>query len=70
MFEITIEVNHCKMADLAITHGVLVLLTGIILIIVRRVQLHPNILRYLRLVHVVLGMLTSIYGLLTYLVAP
>jgi len=57
-----IVVSHYKMADLSILHGSLVLLTGLILIKIKK--------RSLRIVHATLGILTSIYGLITYLVTP
>jgi uncharacterized membrane protein len=59
----TVAVNHYKMADVAIIHGLLVLITGVLLTLRLRK-------RILRLVHVTLGVLTSFYALLTYLITP
>jgi len=63
-------VNHYKMADMAIYHGILVLLTGILLFSVRYYKVSAGIVRVLRLTHVTIAILTSIYGLLTYLITP
>ena len=65
-----IQVNHYRMADISIYHGVMVLGTGVLLLIARYYRLSPDSIRALRLIHVVLGVLTSIYGLLTYLITP
>lgn len=67
---IEVQVNHYRIADISIYHGVLVLATGTLLLLSRYMRLTPNSIRVIRLVHVVLGVLTSIYGLLTYLVTP
>ncbi len=57
-------INHYKMADVAIIHGFLVLLTGLMLLTVKRYR------KSVRAIHVTLGILTSIYGLITYLFTP
>ncbi len=53
------------MADISIIHGLFVIISGILLILVR-----SWIRKYLKAVHITLGVLTSIYGLLTYIVTP
>lgn len=65
-----VQVNHYKVADISIYHGVLVLVTGSVLLLSRFYRIPPGTLRMVRLIHVVLGVLTSIYGLLTYLITP
>lgn len=57
-----IFVSHYRMADVSIIHGFLVLLTGIMLLKFKK--------RSLRVFHATLGILTSIYGIITYLVTP
>ena len=58
-------ISHYKMANITIAHGFLVLLTGLMLIVVK-----SKVKRCIRAVHITLGILTSIYGLLTYLITP
>ncbi len=58
-------VNHYKMADISIIHGFLVLFSGFLLILI-----HSKIRKYIRTIHITLGILASIYGLLTYLITP
>jgi hypothetical protein len=53
------------MADIAIAHGFLVLLTGLMIMVAK-----SKVKRSIRAVHITLGILTSVYGLLTYLVTP
>jgi hypothetical protein len=53
------------MADVAIIHGFLVLLTGLMLLIVK--SKHR---KSIRTIHVTLGVLTSVYGLITYIFTP
>ncbi len=60
-----ILISHYKMADLAIAHGFLVLVTGLMLLFVK-----AGLRRNIRAIHVSLGIMTSVYGLLTYLVTP
>ena len=58
-------ISHYKMADIAIAHGFLVLLTGLMIMVAK-----SKVKRSIRAVHITLGILTSVYGLLTYLVTP
>jgi hypothetical protein len=53
------------MADVAIIHGFFVLLTGLMLM-----SLKLRNRGTLRVVHAVLGVMTSFYALLTYLITP
>jgi len=62
---IVIFVNHYKMADVAIIHGFFVLLTGVLLI-----TLKSRYRGVVKVVHVVLGVMTSFYALLTYFITP
>jgi presenilin-like A22 family membrane protease len=62
---IAIFVNHYRMADVAIIHGLFVLLTGLMLL-----SLKLRNRWILRIVHAVLGVMTSFYALLTYLITP
>lgn len=48
------------MADLAVIHGLFVLITGLILLLIK-----SKIRQSVRVIHISLGVLTSIYGLLT-----
>ena len=53
------------MADVAIIHGFFVLLTGILLM-----TLKSRYRGIVKVVHVVLGVMTSFYALLTYFITP
>ena len=63
-------ISHYRVASIAIAHGCIALATGLILLIGRRISLRPALARYLRLVHLVFGVLAGAYGLLAYLSPP
>lgn len=55
---------HCRLADIAVVHGALTLLTGFLLIAMRRAGRYFSDVRIL---HVTLGLLTALYAALLYL---
>ncbi|MHC1586691.1 MAG: hypothetical protein ACXQTV_04015 [Candidatus Hecatellaceae archaeon] len=67
-----LQLNHYGLADVAILHGALTLITGFILLALRLgwVRLGVKAAGPLRLIHVALGVLTAFYGLAVYLTPP
>ncbi len=68
--EVLISFNHYRLADVSIFFGALTVATGVTLLLARWVRLKPNHIRLLRLIHLTLGIVTGIYGILTYLTPP
>ncbi|MEM1545983.1 MAG: hypothetical protein QXY40_02835 [Candidatus Methanomethylicia archaeon] len=62
---IEFSIIHCKLADVAVIHGVLTLLTGLLLAAmrIRRIGKHISNVRTL---HIILGLLTSFYAAILY----
>jgi len=67
-----IQLSHCGLATTALVHGVLTLLSGVMLLVVRLSGRRPHggWLEVLRAAHTTLGVLTGFYGAAAYLVAP
>ena len=56
---------HCRLADVAITHGALTVLTGLLLVAMRMRKTGKHI-SDVRILHIVLGLLTSLYAAILY----
>jgi len=67
-----VPLSHCRLADLSIYYGITVLFSGLGLILISRARFikSPELLKYLRLIHVIVGIITSLLGILTYLSVP
>ena len=61
--------NHNWLATLSMYYGALVIITGILLYFSPKIR-RKELLSYIRLIHLVGGILTGILALLTYLSAP
>ncbi len=70
MLQPLIIVDHYRVANLAIIHGLIVLLTGLLMMLNLKLKLSPSIIKHARLIHVVSGFLTVFYGTLTYIITP
>ncbi|RDD53790.1 MAG: hypothetical protein BA066_02565 [Candidatus Korarchaeota archaeon NZ13-K] len=66
MNELLIVLDHHALGYISLWYGAATLLTGVSLLLAQRKPLLRKI-RYLRLIHTLLGIATSIMGLLTYI---
>jgi hypothetical protein len=57
---------HCRLADVAVIHGLLTVVTGLLLLAMRMWRIGKHI-GDLRMLHIVLGLLTSLYAAILYL---
>ena len=62
---IEFSIIHCRLADIAVIHGVLTVLTGLLLVAMRVGKIGKNI-GDVRILHIVLGLLTSLYAAILY----
>jgi len=68
--ELNVVFNHYRLADISITFGACTMATGIMLLLARWLNLKPTHIRIMRLIHLTIGIITGIYGILTYLTPP
>ncbi|HDI86601.1 MAG TPA: hypothetical protein ENF83_04265 [Candidatus Korarchaeota archaeon] len=63
-------VDHCTLGKVALWYGALVVLTGLALLTAPKSRLIRRAAPYLRLVHLILGLMTALMGLWPYLSSP
>ncbi len=63
-------VDHCTLGKVALWYGSAVVLTGLALLIAPKSKSIRRAASYLRLAHVILGLITALMGLWTYLSPP
>lgn len=69
MNELLVILDHHNLGYVSLWYGAMTLATGVSLLLVNRTPLVKKV-RYLRLLHLLLGVTTALLGLLTYIVAP
>jgi hypothetical protein len=62
---IEFSIIHCKLADVAVIHGLLTLATGLLLLAMRMLRVGGHV-GDLRMLHTLLGLLTSLYAAILY----
>ncbi len=66
----TVVVDHCALGKVALWYGAAVALIGLALLLAPKIRAIRRVAPYLRLMHLVLGLLTALMGLWTYLSSP
>lgn len=64
-----ILLNHCVLAKLALVYGGLTAATGLLLY-TQAGKVRGKAIAYIRLVHLLLGLITAVLGILAYLASP
>ncbi len=63
-------VDHCTLGEVALWYGASVVITGLALLMAPKSRSIRRAAPYLRLAHVILGLMTALMGLWTYLSPP
>lgn len=69
MNELLVVLDHHNLGYVSLWYGAMTLATGVSLLLANRTPLVKKV-RYLRLIHLLLGITTALLGLLTYIASP